>query len=55
MKGVTLNVALATVVFFVITLVWQQDVFGAAFSAVVFALTYGAIQVGLVMFRGEDS
>lgn len=55
MQGVALNIGIATAVFFVVTLVWQGNLVSTAFSAVVFAMTYGAIQAGLVIFKGEDS
>lgn len=55
MGGIGTNVAIATAVFFVVTLVWQGNLVSTAFSAVVFAMTYGAIQAGLVIFKGEDS
>ncbi|MCX7559810.1 hypothetical protein OS190_09545 [Sulfitobacter sp. F26204] len=57
MRGLLINVAIATVTFFAITLAWRGtgDLTTAGFSAVVFALIYGAIQVGIVVFRGDKT
>ena len=60
MKGLTTNVIVATVVFFVVTIVFSGDGFATdalvfyAFSAVVFAMIYAAFQVGVALFRNSD-
>lgn len=52
MKGIGVNIAVATAFFAVITLLWQGDVLDTVFSAVAFAMTYGAYQVAVMIFRG---
>ena len=51
--------AVATAIFFVVILVVRGDGFGseaiwaAIFSSIVFAMVYAAIQVAIIMFKGD--
>ena len=60
MKRIARDVAVATVVFFVLMLLWNGDGFGrealmiAALNALIFAMIYAAIKVAIVMFRGSN-
>lgn len=59
MRGLTVNVGVATGVFFLVSAAWRAVEGGGVgwptvLSAVFFALTYGAVQVGLVLLAGND-
>ncbi|MGB3243586.1 MAG: hypothetical protein WBB25_03570 [Sulfitobacter sp.] len=59
MKKISRDVAIATVVFFGLMLLWNGNGFGqealtvAALNALVFAMIYAAIRVAIVLFRGN--
>ena len=58
MAHLTISVAVASLVFFVLTLLIRGNGFGtealtaAAFSTVIFAMAFAAIRVALLIFRG---
>lgn len=55
MRGLTVNVAIATAVFVVLSLLWRgtDDLSATVFGAIVFALAYGAIRVAILIFKGD--
>ena len=60
MSKLAINTGVASAVFFVVTLFLRGDGFGgeavmaAVFHTLVFAMMYGAIQVGIIMFKGNS-
>ncbi|SDC87052.1 hypothetical protein [Ruegeria marina] len=57
MRRTALDIALATAVFLAVSFVWNGTAapLGTIFSALVFAMSYGAIRVGLVVFGRRDA
>lgn len=55
MQRVAFDVLLATAVYVVVSLVWSgaETPIGTLFSALVFAMAYGAIRVAMIIFRGQ--
>ncbi|WP_370401427.1 hypothetical protein [Sulfitobacter sp. JB4-11] len=53
------NTAVATAVFFVVILIFRGDgvgsvaIWSAVFASLVFAMAYAALQVALIMFKGD--
>lgn len=51
--------AIVTAVFFVVILIFQGDgmnsaaIWSAVFSSIIFAMAYAALQVALIMFKGD--
>ena len=58
-RTIAIRVAVATVIFFVVMVFWNgagysgEALMVAAFNAVIFAMIYAAIAVGIAMFRGR--
>ncbi|MCV2890114.1 hypothetical protein [Ruegeria aquimaris] len=55
MQRVALDIVLATVVYTAVSLAWSgaASPVGTLFSALVFAMAYGAIRVAMIVFRGQ--
>ncbi len=60
MKRLALRTALSSAFFFAFILLWrgegfgQEQLLGAMFSTIIFAMFYAAIQVAFIVFRGSD-
>ena len=61
MRGVAINVAVASAVFWLLSALWHSGSLGVdalvehLFSTVVFAMIYAAIQVGILVFRSDET